>query len=129
MSSSFNPLPPKAAFETPTQTIGYSNSGVMIISNTELSFITDPIVAAGHSHCFSSINLLSGSYHCMRKIPDGDRPHRYLYPLYGFRITQHCEHPFVSGTFVVSANFLGTSFSGILCMCMCRVKRLVVCLE
>lgn len=38
-------------------------------------------------------------------------------PLYGFLPTQHLVHPFVSGTFVVRANFLGTNLSGILFMC------------
>lgn len=39
------------------------------------------------------------------------------HPLYGFLPTQHLVHPFVSGTFVVRANFLGTNLSGILFMC------------
>lgn len=33
-------------------------------------------------------------------------------------MTQHCVQPFVSGTFVVSANFFGTNRSGIRFMCM-----------
>lgn len=41
----------------------------------------------------------------------------FTYPLYGFLPTQHLVQPFVSGTFVVRANFLGTNLSGILFMC------------
>ena len=34
-----------------------------------------------HLLTFNSMNLLSGSYHCMRKTPWGVAPHRYLNPL------------------------------------------------
>lgn len=123
MRSNFtDPLSP---FLTPVQTIGYSSSGVMIISKT---LVMPPFIAGltphtftvndGHSQCFSNMNLFNGSYHCIRKMPDANAPHKYLYPLYGFRITQHCWHPFVSGTLVVSANFLGTNRSGIRFICI-----------
>lgn len=52
------------------------------------------------------MNLLRGLYHCIRKIRLYMAPHRYLYPLYGFRPTQQQLQPFVSGTFTVIANFL-----------------------
>ena len=60
------------------------------------------------------MNLFSGLYHCIKNIPFGVTPHKYLYPLYGFLPTQHLVQLFVSDTFVVAANFLGTNFSGIL---------------
>lgn len=116
---------PLSPFLTPVQTMGYSSSGVMIISKT---LVMPPFIAGltphaftvndGHSQCFNSMNLFNGSYHCMRNMPDASAPHKYLYPLYGLRITQHCWQPFVSGTFVVNANFFGTSRSGMRFMCI-----------
>lgn len=41
----------------------------------------------------------------------------FYYPLYGFLPTQHLVQPFVSGTLVVRANFLGTNLSDILFIC------------
>lgn len=84
-----------------------------------------------NSLTLSNINLLSGSYHCMRKMPVSIAPHRYLQPLYGLRPTQHLVQPLVSGTLVVSANFRGTNLSGIRFMCienrwlclLCRARR------
>lgn len=63
------------------------------------------------------MNLLRGSYHCIKKIPVLEAPHKYLYPLYGFLATQHFCVPLVSGTRVVKANFLGTNRSWILFIC------------
>ena len=62
------------------------------------------------------MNLLRGSYHCMRKTPLDVDPHRYLYPLYGFLPTQHLEQPLVLVTFDVMVNFLGTNLEGILAL-------------
>ena len=31
-----------------------------------------------HSKCLRSMNLLRGSYHCIRNTPPGRAPHRYL---------------------------------------------------
>lgn len=75
---------PLIAFLTPVQTMGYSSSGVIIISNT---LVMPPFTAGlmpvneandGQSHCFNSINLFSGSYHCIKNMPDDSEPHKYL---------------------------------------------------
>lgn len=58
---------------TDTHTIGYSISGVITILKT---FRGD---GRTQSKCFKSINLFNGSYHCIRNIPAGIAPHRYLY--------------------------------------------------
>ena len=52
--------------------MGYSRSGVMIISNTRGG------LAMEHSKCLRSMNLLRGSYHCIRNTPPGRAPQRYL---------------------------------------------------
>lgn len=58
---------------TDTHTIGYSISGVIIILKT---FRGD---GRTQSKCFRSINLFNGSYHCIKNIPAGIAPHKYLY--------------------------------------------------
>ena len=75
----------------------------MIQQNLKLA---DTIRELHVERTLSNMNLLSGSYHCMRKIEFDIMPQRYLYPLYGLRPTQHRWQPRVSDTLVVITNFL-----------------------